>query len=213
MFRRTLRSPVCILCARSRVLEGTRLSLRPLRFSRASPIASLRAPRAARMRRRVFGCAIDAARVVAVLELRQIDAFAHVNVYIVARPSCRLASAGPIATGGGCRKVSATLPYREITRYGPCVRRDDIEVSQGPTSRAAAVAWSPSRSCLSSSRSPWRRGDAARCRGPCGSIAFRMRGVDFVIMVSVSRSTRCRHGEMPSGGPAWTRRGLCPARP
>jgi len=35
VFRRTLRSPVCILCARSRVLEGTRLSLRPLRFSRA----------------------------------------------------------------------------------------------------------------------------------------------------------------------------------
>src|SRR6185503_4695134 len=34
--------------------EGTRLSLRPLRFSRASPIASLRALRAARMRRRVF---------------------------------------------------------------------------------------------------------------------------------------------------------------
>jgi len=38
VFRRTLRSPVCILCARSRVLEGTRLSLRPLRFSRASPV-------------------------------------------------------------------------------------------------------------------------------------------------------------------------------
>src|SRR4051812_16741135 len=34
--------------------EGTRLSLRPLRFSRASPIASLRALRAARMRRRVM---------------------------------------------------------------------------------------------------------------------------------------------------------------
>jgi hypothetical protein len=29
VFRRTLRSPVCILCARSRVLEGTRPSLRP----------------------------------------------------------------------------------------------------------------------------------------------------------------------------------------